>query len=301
MRGYNYRRMVRIGRVLLVGAAILSLVAPVIAQRQARKLFVTVVDQQGAPVLDLGAVDFKVKEGGAAREVVRARISSQPMRVALVVDSSDESQRAINELRAALTEFLTRLPAEHEVAFLTIGRQMRVRVQPTIDRARLLNEAKRFSADGAGTVFLDGAREINDRFLRKVDDKWPVMVVIATDGPETSGTTHDDDYLRFVQDLALRQTTVHTFLLQAHGGGLTSEIGMNLARNTGGQYEALLTNNLLPDKMTALAEKLENDHRRMSIAYEIDYAADAKDAPAALEIELSRPGFKVQLSVRRPI
>jgi Mg-chelatase subunit ChlD len=293
--------MKRPGRALVVSAAMLALATGVAAQRQTRKLFVTVVDQQGAPVLDLGAADFKVSEGGLDRPILRTRISSQPMRVALVVDSSDESQRAINEVRAALSAFLTRLPPEHEVAFLTIGRQMRVRVQPTMDRARLVNEAKRFSADGAGTVLLDGAREINDRFLRRIDDKWPVMVVIATDGPETSGTTHDDDYLRFVQDLALRQTTVHTFLLQAHGGGLTSEIGMNLARNTGGQYEALLTNNLLANKMTALAEQLENDHRRMSIAYEIDYAADAKDAPAGLRIELARPGLKVQLSARRPI
>ena len=122
MRGSNYRRMARIGRVLLVGAAILSVSASVTAQRQTRKLFVTVVDQQGAPVLELGADDFQVKEGGLPREIVRARVSSQPMRVALVVDSSEESQRAINELRAALAAFLTRLPPEHEVAFLTIGR-----------------------------------------------------------------------------------------------------------------------------------------------------------------------------------
>jgi hypothetical protein len=297
-------RLLTLTRLLgppLVGLLVLAAVADLSAQRQTRKLFVTAVDQEGAPIADLTAADFRLREGGQAREIVRARLSSQPLRVALVVDSSNDAERALNELRAALIAFLTRLPPEHEVVFLTIGRQMRIRAQPTLDRARLLNEAKRFTVDGAGTVLLDGAREINDRFLRKIDDKWPVMVVISTDGPETSGTTHNDDYLRFVQDLALRQTTVHTFLLQARGGGLTSEIGMNLAQNTNGQYEALLTTNLLPDKMHALAEKLENDHRRMSIAYEIDYAVDAKDVPAGIEIEVLRPGAKVQLSMRRPI
>jgi Mg-chelatase subunit ChlD len=288
-------------RLLAFGVAVLLLTTVVSAQRESRKVFVTAIDGRGAPVLDMTAADFTVSEGGQSREIQRARVSNEPMRVALVVDSSEDSAHALNEIRAALTAFLTRLPPEHEVVLITIGRQLRVRVQPTLDRARLLTEAKRFSADGAGTVLLDGARETNDRFMRKAEDRWPVMVVITTDGPETSGTTHDDDYLRFVQNLALRQTTVHAFVLQSRGGGLTTEIAMNLTGNTGGEYQAMLTSNLLPQRMAELAEKLENDHRRMSIAYELEYAADAKAPHAVIEVGVVRSGIKLQVNVRRPL
>jgi hypothetical protein len=285
---------------LLVAA---SLLWPTLVQgqRQTRKLFVWALDDQDAPVLDLSAGDFTLREAGKTREITSARLSSEPLRVALLIDSSEESERALNDIRAGLDVFLTTLPQEHEVALITIGRQLRVRVQPTLDRARLRDVAKQFSADGGGTVLLDGARETNDRFMRRAEDRWPVMVIVTTDGPERSGTTHDDDYLRFLQDLVLRQTTVHTILLQRSGGGMPAEIASNLAQNTGGRYDALLTSNQLANRMKALAERLADDHRRMSTAYELDYPADAKDPRGGIELGVTRNGVKLQASPRRPM
>ena len=63
----------------------------------------------------------------------------------------------------------------------------------------------------------------------------------------------------------------------------------------------MLTANLLDDKMKALAEMLAHHHQRMSIAYEIDYTADANDVPRGLEVDLTRTDLKVQISVRRPL
>ena len=223
--------------LLAATAVLLPAGARLEAQRQTRKVFITAVDQRGAPVLDLTEADFRIREGGTARKITSARLSTEPLRVALLIDSSDAIERSLNEVRAGLVAFLTALPAEHEVVFLSIGRQMRIRVPPTLDRERLLAAARQFAGDGGGTVLLDAVREANDRFMRPAENRWPIMVVVATDGPERSGTMHDDEYLRFVQNLVLRQTTVHTMLLQWGGGpSLAAEVGMNLARNTGGEY-----------------------------------------------------------------
>ena len=287
-----------------LGAAALAAIvpqAPVAAQRQVRKVFVRATDARGAAVLDLGASDFVVHEGGALRQVASARLSADPLRVALVVDSSADSERALNDIRAGLGAFLTGLPPEHEVGLLTIGRQMRIRVQPTMDRQRLAGAAREFTVDGGGTVLLDGIREINSRFLRTAANRWPVMVIVTTDGPERSGNTSEEDYLKFVQDLALRQTTVHTLLLQSRGGGLATDIGLNLSQNTGGAYQALLASTALPERLKALAERLADEHRRMTTAYEIDYAAEAAQPQTNIEVGVGRPGVTLQMSVRRPL
>src|SRR5262245_3321459 len=71
-----------------------------------RTVFVTVKDRGGAPVLDLGQIDFDITEQGAKRAVVRAGLAKDPMRIALVVDTSDGAAQALNHLRMGLAEFI---------------------------------------------------------------------------------------------------------------------------------------------------------------------------------------------------
>jgi hypothetical protein len=51
-----------------------------------RTIYVSVLNNAGAPVTDLAAPDFVIKEGGKDREVVRAGMTSVPLRIALLVD-----------------------------------------------------------------------------------------------------------------------------------------------------------------------------------------------------------------------
>jgi hypothetical protein len=57
-------------------------------QSRVERPYVTAVDRVGAPVLDLRAEDFNVKEGGTACHVIRAALATDPAHIVLLVDSS---------------------------------------------------------------------------------------------------------------------------------------------------------------------------------------------------------------------
>src|SRR4029078_13581133 len=60
-----------------------------------RHVFVSVTDAKGAPVEGLTAADFKVGEGGQPRDVVKAGPAKDPMRIALMLDTSDAAAPAL--------------------------------------------------------------------------------------------------------------------------------------------------------------------------------------------------------------
>src|SRR5215510_12669163 len=97
-----------------VVAALLA--APVAGQSKAsgkmhaRQVFVTVTDRAGAPILDLMQDDFEITEDGVSRRITRAGLATDPLRIVLLVDTSDTTAPALNQIRAGLQEFFAALP-----------------------------------------------------------------------------------------------------------------------------------------------------------------------------------------------
>src|SRR4029077_9318012 len=152
-----------------------------------RHICVSVTDSKGAPVEGLSASDFEVSEGGQPRVVSHAGPAKDPMRIALMLDTSDAAAPALTHMRNGPLAFLDALPPEDEVILITTGRQMRVRVPPSTDRKKLKDTAAVLFSDGAGTVLMGGLLELDDRFFKKsADDKWPVFVIFTSDGTEAS-------------------------------------------------------------------------------------------------------------------
>jgi hypothetical protein len=267
---------------------------------QTRRLFVSVVDQAGSPVLDLASGDFTITEGGTARTIVRAGLATSPMRIALLVDTSEAASVALPHLRAGLTAFLDTLPPEHEVMLVSTGRQMRVRVQPTTDRKKLRDAAGSLFPDGAGTVLMDGLLEIDDRFMRKAEDRWPVFVIFTSDGTESSAAAHEKEFNAWSTGLSARGAIAHALVLKVKGSGVPEMVAMGLTRNTGGRFDMMNTSNALPDKFKALATQLAADHRQMSTKYQLEYLSDSS-TPAAADVGVARSGVKLQSSYQRQI
>ena len=107
-----------------------------------RHIFVSVTDTKGAPVEGLSASDFTVAEGGQPRVVSHAGPAKDPMRIALMLDTSDAAAPALTHMRAGAIALLDALPPEDEVILITTGRQLRVRVPPSTDRKKLKETAE---------------------------------------------------------------------------------------------------------------------------------------------------------------
>jgi len=266
---------------------------------QTRHVFVRVVDQQGAPVAGLAASDFNLTEAGAPRVVTKAAPAQEPMRIALFLDTSDGAASAITHMRAGTIAFLDALPPEDDVMIVTTGRHLRVRTQPTTDRKKLKDLAAGLFSDGGATVLADGLLEIDDRFLRKAEDRWPVFVIFTSDGGEGSASAHEKQFNTWAIALGER-ATVHAFVLKSArtGGGMPEIIAQSLTQNTNGRYDMMNTTNALPDKMKALAQQLAADQQKMAAWYRVDFQTDSTQF-MPVDVGVARSGVKLELSDRR--
>jgi hypothetical protein len=321
----------RLRHTLLVALLVAAASTAGVTQQKPRRLFVAVNDARGNPVLDLFQHEFEVIEGGVAVPVDRVRLSRDPMRIALIVDSSEATASGIVDIRAGLQAFINAIPEEHEIGLMTIGRQMRVRAQPDMDRTRLRQMAGEFASDGGRTTLLDGLREVDERFMRRLEEgRWPVYVILSSDGPEGSGSISTDRYVELLEGMLLRGAIAHARILQvARRGDLSrmqamaqatvprggppraadssipdrtpdaGEVALNLTRNLRGSHEAMAGFTSLVPNLRALAQRIVSDHRLMSTRYEVEYRGNANLAVGA-GARVSREGLQVAFSPRRP-
>jgi hypothetical protein len=198
----------------------------------------------------------------AAPVAASAQHPDAPARIILLVDSSGSVAPWINQFRAGLSAFLNALPEgyDDEVAFITTGGQLRIRVPPTTDREPLREAMAGFAPDGGGNAFLDSLLEADARFLKNAPELWPVFVILTTDLIPTRGEPNIGAYNRFVRDFVERRGSAHAIVIRNLTTGLTSELTLNIARNTGGLFETMALATSLPARMEAIADQIFADH-----------------------------------------
>ena len=182
-----------------------------------------------------------------------------PLRIVLLVDSSSAMSPMLNQFRAGLHAFLDALPGDPEIAIITTGGQIRIRIPPTTDREKLHKIASNFASDGGANSFLETMLEADKRFLRTAPDRRPVFVILMTDGNEMRGTVRIDDYNTFMQDFTRRSVRAHGIVVRGVNFGVTTDILINLTRNTGDFYDSLAVANPMVDRMKALAAMVAVD------------------------------------------
>ena len=278
----------------------LSLPLSVQAQRVPKRVFVSAVDAQGRPVLDLTAAEFRVSENGTRRDVTRASLGTAPMRIVLLCDSSTTTAPMLNAYRAALNGFVNLLPPEHEVALVSSGGQIRVRTQPSTDRETLRHEITRFAAEGGANAFLETMLESDQRFLQKSGEKWPVLVIVASD----TDTRQEPDVVRyntFMNHFLSRGGAAHAVVFAGKRFGAISDLIRNLTQNTGGLHLPIVADSALPGTLEAIAERIVADHRRMADRYEVEFTGNANWPTAVVNVEVTRPAVQLDMSPRRPM
>ena len=296
--------MPRPSRAIVVSAVTVLVVMSVslAAQRTiTRSIYVSAVDEAGAPVLNLTPADFQITEDGFQREVTRATLLNGPMRIVLLVDSSTAVGPMLNNFRTALNGFIDELPEEEEVVFVSSGGQIRVRTQPGTDRVKLRTEVEHFAAEGGANAFLDTMLEADKRFLKNVPPgQWPAFVIVTTDRGENTREPNVKDYNTFMQDFLSRGGAAHAVIITGKNTGQVTDMVANLVDNTAGMRHTIVADSNLPVRLRDIANRLADDHQRMMRRYEVRYAGDPAAIQPTVVVKSSRDGVLLQMSVRRP-
>jgi VWFA-related protein len=258
---------------LLLGAllvAVFALTWPgrLAAQAIQKAMYVSVVNDAGAPVPDLGPADFIVREDNVAREVLRVEPAADPMQIAVLVDNSAASRDNISHMRQALPAFVATLtdgPAgqKNEVTIIAIGERPTVLADYTTNRAALQKGIDRIWAlHDTGAYLMDGITEVCQGF-KKREAARPVIVALTAEGPEFSNRMHD----QVIDPLKASGAAFNAIIIGRPSSSMSSEArerGLVLdegTRSTGGARIEILAVESLGVKLKQLADQLTHQYK----------------------------------------
>ena len=298
----TYTGSMTLPRRLAVAAYLIGCLAtPERATAQAieRAMMVTVVDESGAPVQDLGVSDFIVREDNVAREVLRVSRANEPMQIALLVDTSTAARDNIAHYRTALPTFVMMLtnPSEsgqkNQVAIIATGERPTLITDYTSSAIELQRGINRlWSRDDTGAYLLDSLLETSQGFAKREASR-PVIVVITQEGPELSYRQYD----QVLGPLRASAAAFYAMVLGTPSASLSDEArSRNIVldegtRGTGGSREQLLTPMALKSKLQQLAYLLTHQ-------YLVTYAhPDSLIPPERVTVTAKKPGMTARGTV----
>ena len=271
-----------------------------VAFAQNQVLFVSVVDSNGDPVTDLEPDDLQVTWDGEVCETVDFDLVTWPVRVTVFVDNGEGSRNALQHMREGLKLFVDAIPAEVEVALLTIGSQPRWVTRHTDDREELARGIDLITPDtGAAARFIDALIEEAGR-LNDDDERqyFPVIVMVATDGPEGS-TGLPRRLEEMLQRMVASSATVHIRLFSTGENfqALQVQVGGRVSDVTRGTYEPLAASSAFVTLLPELAQDIARKHSLVSNQYRLTYAPpDGASAQPAIRLAISDAYSGVELS-----
>lgn len=273
----------------LLGVALVAAV-PLFAQTE-WTVYAGVVDRTGTPVMGLSEADFAVRENGAAREILRVSPAADSLRVAVLVDTSEEMRSELIDVRQSLRGFVNEIDRRHEVSLVGFGGPPTTLVDYTRDLTRLETGIGRLVArPGTGSYLLSAIIDTS-RTLRKRRERRRVMVIITTQGPEFSEISYQT-VLEFVKESG---APMHSYVLRRDGVSPTDpaaqEVELTLAvgtQMTGGRREELLSAMSMTARLQSLATELNHQ-------YEIVYARPKMlIPPTTIEVGVKRADVVVR-------
>jgi len=183
-----------------------------------------------------------------------------PLRIILLVDSSSAVSPMVTPFRAGLRGFLAQLPGDSEIAFVTTGGSLRIRVAPTRDRRRLEDAVDRFASDGGGNALVSALPEADARLFKTALDKRPVFVVLSSDINSTTAEQGLARYDRLRADFVSRGGRAHAVIVTSgNNSGLPTLVAEDLVEITGGFFETVLTASAVPAVMETIAAYVAAD------------------------------------------
>ena len=269
--------------------------SPVSAQPKQTDVYVSVLDAKGEPATGLTAEDFRVREDGTAREVLKAGPATEPLTVALLVDDSQATTPATQMIREAVDAFITALSGKAEISIVTFGERPTIVADYSTDPIKLKDAAKRiFPRAGAGAYLMDAIVDVS-RGFKKREAKRPVIAVLMMESDVEFSNRHYDNVLK---ELQTGGGTLHVVALGVPPGSMSDEIRNRDqvvalgTEHTGGRRDNVIA-------LTAAAPRMKQLAAELTHQYVVTYARpDTLIPPEKIEVTVSKPGLTARARTR---
>ena len=286
----------------ILAAALLLLAppSPAPADDEPRSLTVTVTDEKGAPVDGLVAQDVAVLENGAVRTLTRVERDERPLRLAVLVDTSEPMRDHYRlQILDPLLRFLGHLPRGTEFAVWTTGDRPNKVVDYGQGTAAASKALGRIFPQGGNTL-LDALVEASRDLQSKEAARAAIVVVTGTGAGFTNYSKEQVvDIVRPSGATVLAAEIEESGAAATRGQGEVSRTDYdytlsNLAEATGGRRDILLSAMGAERALDSFAGELGSQYR---LTY--DSVAGLKDKDRKVEVKVARPGAKVRIGVPR--
>jgi hypothetical protein len=221
-------------------------------------------DKTRAPITGLGPTDFRIREDGVAREILRVTPATTPMPIAILVDNSQAASNHISDVRKALEGFIKDVDGVGPVSIIGIADRPTILANYTTDQKLLAaGIGKIFAMPGSGATLLDAIVEISKGLGKREEDRV-AMVILSTENIEFSNRHYNE----VLEALAKGGAQLHVVILQTPAGASLSDEARNRAYvldrgpiDSGGTRIDVLAANAFDVKMKELAAILKSQHR----------------------------------------
>jgi Ca-activated chloride channel homolog len=266
-----------------------------LAQPRTADVYVSVLDAKGDPATGLKAEDFRVREDGAVREVLKVGPATEPLTIALLVDDSQATTPATQMIREAVDTFITAMQGKAEISIVTFGERPTIVTDYTTDAVKLKEGAKRiFPRAGAGAYLMDAIVDVS-RGFKKREAKRPVIVVLMMENDVEFSNRHYDNVLKELQSGG---GALHVVALGTPAGNITDEIrnrdqvvALGTER-TGGRRDNVIA-------LTAAAPRLKQVASELTNQYVVTYGRpETLIPPEKIDVTVSRPGLTARARTR---
>jgi Ca-activated chloride channel homolog len=265
------------------------------AQPRQTEIYVSVVDAKGEPVAALTSDEFRVREDGTAREVLKAGAATEPLTVALLVDDSQASSPATQMIREAVDGFIASLAGKAEISVVTFGERPTILVDYTTDQQKLLAGAKRiFPRPDAGAYLMEAIVEVSRGFQKRKAARPVIAVLMMENGVEFSNRHYDN----VLSELMKGGGALHVVALGQPGNSLADEVRNRDqvvalgSERTGGRRDNVLA-------LTAAAAKMKQLSHELQSQYRVTYSRpETLIPPEKIEVTVTRPGLTVRARTR---
>ncbi len=294
----------RAARCLLPVVLVLLLVPAVTVRTQGgvdKSLFLSVLDEKGKPVKDMVADDILIREDNVDRQVVAVKPASQPISVAVLVDTAQGArvtdaygtpEEYVRDMRVAVGSFAKELLGQspNAVVSLTEFGQAAITIvaftASPVDYDKGVN--KLVARPGVGSVLLEALAQANDDLSRQPSTRRAIVSINLEPSDEQSR----EDPTKIKE--AFRKSGAQLWAVSVQRGKLQAskrDLVLNdFAKLTGGQRDFIVGISAAEGILKGYADAL-------TYQYEVVYKRPESNKEAkVIQVGTPRQGVKLHAS-----